>query len=56
MIKTLAGQIKEFKKASILTPVFMILEVLFEEVTIPLLMAFIIDNGVEREILVISAR
>ena len=47
MIKTLAGQIKEFKKASILTPVFMILEVLFE-MMIPLLMASIIDNGVEK--------
>ncbi len=30
MIKTLAAQIKDFKKASILTPVFMILEVVFE--------------------------
>ena len=47
MIKTLAGQIKECKKASSLTPVFMILEVLFE-MMIPLLMASIIDNGVEK--------
>lgn len=46
MIKTLAAQIKEFKKDSILTPVFMILEVLFETL-IPLLMASIIDKGVE---------
>ena len=28
MIKTLLSQVKEFKKASFLTPVFMILEVL----------------------------
>lgn len=46
MLKTLAFQVKEFKKDSILTPVFMILEVLFETM-IPLLMASIIDKGVE---------
>lgn len=47
MIKTLAGQIKEYKKDSILTPMFMILEVIMEMV-IPLLMASIIDDGVEK--------
>ena len=46
MIKTLAAQIKEFKKASVLTPVFMILEVVFE-MLIPLMMASIIDDSVE---------
>ncbi len=46
MIKTLAAQIKEFKKASVLTPIFMIMEVVFETL-IPLLMASIIDDGVE---------
>lgn len=46
MLKTLAAQVKKFKKDSILTPVFMILEVLFETM-IPLLMASIIDKGVE---------
>lgn len=46
MIKTLAAQIKEFKRDSILTPVFMILEVIMETI-IPLLMASIIDDGVE---------
>ena len=46
MIKTLAAQIKEFKKESILTPIFMVLEVIFETL-IPLLMASIIDQGVE---------
>jgi ATP-binding cassette subfamily B protein len=45
MIKTLGAQIKEFKKASILTPVFMLLEVILETI-IPLLMASIIDKGV----------
>lgn len=46
MIKTLAAHIKEYKKASIITPVFMILEVIFETL-IPFLMASIIDDGVE---------
>lgn len=46
MIKTLGKQIREFKADSIKTPLFMILEVLMETV-IPLLMASIIDDGVE---------
>lgn len=45
MIKTLAKQIGEFKKATILTPICMIGEV-FMEVVIPWLMALLIDNGV----------
>ncbi len=45
MLKVLGAQIKEFRKDSILTPVFMILEVIMEMI-IPLLMASIIDNGV----------
>ena len=45
MLKVLGAQIKEFQKDSILTPVFMILEVIMEMI-IPLLMASIIDNGV----------
>jgi ATP-binding cassette subfamily B protein len=45
MLKTLGAQIKEFKKDSILTPIFMILEVIMEMI-IPLLMASIIDDGV----------
>ena len=47
MVKTILSQVKEFKKDSLLTPVFMILEVIMEMV-IPLLMAAIIDNGVEK--------
>lgn len=58
MIKTLAAQVKEYKKASIMTPIFMILEVVFETL-IPFLMASIIDDGVEagdmRHIFVIGA-
>jgi ATP-binding cassette subfamily B protein len=45
MIKKLGGYIGEFKKDTILTPTFIILEV-FMEVFIPLLMAWIIDKGV----------
>ena len=47
MIKTLLAQVKEFKKASILTPIFMILEVLVETL-IPVAMSLMIDNGVEK--------
>ena len=46
MLKTLGAQIKEFKKDSLLTPFFMILEVITEMI-IPLMMASIIDKGVE---------
>lgn len=46
MIKTLAKQIKEYKRASLVTPIFMILEVAMEMV-IPLMMASIIDDGVQ---------
>lgn len=47
MIHTILSQVKEYKKASILTPVFMVLEVVLET-CIPLLMASIIDDGVEK--------
>ena len=46
MIGRLAQEIKEFKRDSIMTPLFMLLEVAMEMV-IPLLMAKIIDEGVE---------
>lgn len=45
MLKTLGAQIKEYKWASIATPVFMLLEVAVDTI-IPLFMASIIDNGV----------
>lgn len=47
MLKTLGAYVKEYKRASVITPVFMILEVIMETL-IPLLMASIIDNGVEK--------
>ncbi len=45
MIRTLLCEVKEYKRASIATPLFMILEVLME-MMIPFLMASIIDDGV----------
>lgn len=45
MLKTLMKQIKEYKKASILTPCFMLGEVIMETL-VPLMMASIIDKGV----------
>lgn len=47
MLKTLLKQVKEFKKDSIKTPLFMILEVIIE-MFIPFLMASLIDDGVEK--------
>lgn len=47
MIQTLGAHIKEFKKDSLLTPFFMLLEVVAETL-IPLLMASIIDEGVRK--------
>lgn len=46
MIKTIAAYVREFKWAAIATPVFMVLEVIME-VIIPLMMASIVDKGVE---------
>lgn len=45
LIRTIAKEIKEYKWASIVTPLFMLLEVLMETL-IPYLMASIIDKGV----------
>ena len=45
MLKTILKQVKEFKKSSIATPCYMLVEVLMETV-VPLLMASIIDDGV----------
>lgn len=47
MLGVLASEIKEFKRDSFMTPVFMILEVIMEMI-IPLLMGSIIDDGVEK--------
>ena len=53
MIKTLAGYIREYKKPSIMTPLFMIAEVVMEMI-VPLLMAatvaFIRENAPDGEL------
>ena len=46
MIKKLAKSIREYKKETILTPMFMILEVIMETL-IPFLLAKLIDDGVK---------
>lgn len=48
MFRTLLKQVGKYKKDAILTPVFVILEVVME-VLIPLMMAAIIDYGLERQ-------
>ena len=45
MLKTLGRETKGFRLVSVLTPIFMIAEVIMEMI-IPKLMASIIDNGV----------
>ncbi len=47
MLTVLFSQVKEYKKVSIMTPIFMILEVIFETL-LPFLMASIIDDGVKK--------
>ena len=46
MIKKLASYVKEYKKDAILTPIFVIFEVIME-IIIPYLMAKIIDIGIQ---------
>ena len=47
MIKKLLGCVGEYKKASILSPVFVSVEVVFE-VIVPILMALLINEGIEK--------
>ena len=47
MIKTLAKSVREYKLASLLTPIFVILEVVME-VIVPYLMATLIDKGINK--------
>lgn len=47
MIKKLMSCIGEYKKDSILSPVFVTIEVVFE-VIVPILMAILIDDGIEK--------
>ena len=50
MIKTLASHIKGYVKASIATPLFMILEVIME-MLIPLLISSMIDQGINHTVI-----
>ena len=45
MLKTLLAQVKQYKKSSLLTPLFAALEVVME-VLIPFITAMIIDQGI----------
>lgn len=47
MIKTLAAHIKEYKRISLLSPIFVCIEVVME-VAIPFLMSLLIDYGVDK--------
>lgn len=47
MLKTLGAHVKEYKKASIITPMFMLGEVAMETI-IPLMMASIVNDGIEK--------
>lgn len=46
MLKRLAGCVRQYKGASLLSPLFVVLEVV-REVIIPLLMAKLIDDGID---------
>ena len=46
-MKEILAQIKQYKKDSILTPIFTALEV-FMEMLLPFIMAKIIDDGIEK--------
>lgn len=47
MIKRILSYVQEYKKASLLTPLFMVGEVMME-ISLPFLMSFIIDEGVNQ--------
>ncbi len=47
MVKTVVNHLGEFKKDAIMTPCFMIGEVIME-IIIPLMMASIVDNGIDK--------
>ena len=49
MIKTLLNEVKEYKKDSILSPVYVSIEAILE-VIIPFLMAILVDMVLKKEI------
>lgn len=54
-IKRILGELKEYKKSSLLSPLFMIGEVVLE-ISLPFLMSFIIDEGVNKGNMVIIVK
>ena len=46
MLKTLAGYIGEYKRDAIITPILMVIEVIFD-MLIPFIMSLLIDEGVQ---------
>ena len=46
MIKTLLAQVKEYKKQSLLSPLFAALEVFFD-VSIPFVISLLVDKGIQ---------
>ena len=49
MVKTLLNEVKEYKKDTLLSPVYVSIEAILE-VFIPFLMALLVDNGIEKGI------
>ena len=47
MVKTLLNEVKEYKKDTLLSPVYVSIEAILE-VFIPFLMAILVDNGIEK--------
>ncbi len=47
MLKPILAELKEYKKATLITPLFMLIEVAMETI-IPLLMASIVNEGIEK--------
>lgn len=47
MVKTLLNEVKEYKKDTLLSPIYVSIEAILE-VFIPFLMALLVDNGIEK--------
>ena len=47
IIQVLSGQIRQYRKSTILTPIFTLLEVLME-ILIPFVTASLIDKGIQQ--------
>ena len=47
MVKTLLNEVKEYKKDTLLSPIYVSIEAILE-VFIPFLMALLVDNGIDQ--------